>query len=201
MEDIAFAREFGKGYAVKLLAEAKQHDGTWNIRVSPALVSKDDPLASVRGERNAVTVEGDLSGPLTFGGFGAGRGPTTGAVSSDILHAAQHVRYRIPDFLPELKRQPSITKEDITTSRGYIRIELLDRNRTFARIGTLLADSNLGMSSILQRESPRTINGIPYTQDIIILHRAHQSEIDAGLASLTRSRKVRGKPFYIPFAE
>lgn len=201
LADIAFAREFEGGYAIKLLASAEQHDGTWSIEVGPKLISKNHLLALVSGVTNAVTIDGDLSGPLTLSGAGASRYPTAAAVIADISHAAHHVRYHIPDFLPELKRQASITKPEDISSTGYIRTELLDRKRTFGRIGMLLADSNLSMSSILQRESPHDINGVPYTQDIITLHRASQSEIDAGLANLAKSRKVRGKPFYMSFAE
>lgn len=200
LEDIAFAREFGKGYAVKLLASAEQHDGTWSVQVSPALINRDNPLASIRGKLNSVTIEGDLSGPLTFTGFGASREPTASAVISDILHAAGHVRYHTPDFLPSLNKQTPTNPEDIL-SMGYIRAQLLHVPGTLARVGKLLANSQLSIRSLLQRGEPRDIDGVPYTIDMITLERAPQDQIDAGLESLTRSRKVHGIPFYMPFAD
>lgn len=201
LEDIAFAREFGQGYTIKLLASAEQHDGTWNIQVNPTLISKDNPLASVRGKLNAVTIESDLSGPLTFTGPGAGREATAGAVISDILHAAEHARLHTPDFLPSLDRQSSITNPEDILSMGYIRAELLHVPGTLARIGKLLGNSNLNIRSLLQREKPHAINGVPYTGDIITLEKATQSQIDAALRSLNKSRKVHGNPFYMRIEE
>lgn len=203
--DIEFARELGvekggKGYAIKLLASAERHDGSWILQVAPTLISKDDPIASVDERLNAVTVESDFSEAITYTGPGASRYPTAGAVNADILHAAQHIRYHIPDFLPELKREASIAKPEDILNRAYIRVVLLDRNRTIGRIGNLLADANLGIKSILQREDQYDVNGKPFTQDIITLHEAKQSDIQAGLDILARSRKVRGKPFYMSFA-
>lgn len=198
LEDIAFAREFGQGYAIKLLASAEQYGGTWSVRVSPALISKDNPLASIRGKLNSVTIEGDLSGPLTFTGFGASRGPTAGAVISDIVHAAEHVRFQTPDFLPTLSKQTSMTKPKEILSMGYIRAELLHVPGTLARVGELLGKSKLNIRSLLQRGEPHDIERVPYTNDIITLESAPQNQIDAGLARLARSPKVHGTPFYMP---
>lgn len=201
LEDIAFAREYGQGYAVKLLASATQYNGSWSVQVSPALVSRDNPLAAIRGKLNSVTIGGDLSGPLTFTGFGASRNPTAGAVVSDILHAAEHVRFHTPDFLPALKKQASITNPEKIRSGGYIRAELLHKSGTLAEVSKILADSDLSIRSLLQREEPGKIRGVPYTTDIITLEKASQSQIDSALKELAKSRKVHGKPFYMPIAE
>ncbi|MDO8576867.1 MAG: homoserine dehydrogenase [Candidatus Daviesbacteria bacterium] len=201
LEDIAFARKFRKGYAVKLLASAQQYNGTWSIQVNPTLISRDNPLASIRGKLNSVTVEGDLSGPLTFTGFGASRNPTAGAVISDILHAAEHVRFHTPDFLPVLDKHPSITKPDDIQSEGYIRTELLHKPGTLASVAKLLGNSHLNIRSLLQQGEPRHIAGRPITTDIITVEKASQKQIDTALVKLTKSSKVRGTPFYMPFAE
>lgn len=107
LEDITTARD--NDCVIKLLASAQQTDGIWNMRVAPTLVRKDDPLAAVPGKFNSVTIEGDLSGPLTLTGYGASRNPTAGAVIADISHAIEHVRFRIPDSLPTFDRQFLVT--------------------------------------------------------------------------------------------
>lgn len=201
LEDIVFAREFGQGYAIKLLASAKQHDGTWDIQVGPALISRDNPLASVRGKLNAVTIESDLSGPLTFTGFGASREPTAGAVNADIWHATEHVRYRTPDYLPHLRRKASITKPEDLLSQGYIRADLLHVSGTLTKVTAALADSGLSIESILQRGKSRNIDGQPYTTDIITLEQASQKQIEIALAKLTGSDEVHGPLLYMPIEE
>lgn len=101
-EGIAAARE--QGGVIKLLASAKQEQGVWLARVRPEFVSQDNPLASVTGTFNSITIESDLSGAITYTGPGAGPYPTAAAVFADILHAAEHIRYGTPDYLPQLQR-------------------------------------------------------------------------------------------------
>src|SRR5207302_1164748 len=54
--DIAFADRLG--FIVKLLAVGEQVDGEVAVRVHPAMIPKDHPLASVRESFNAVFIEG-----------------------------------------------------------------------------------------------------------------------------------------------
>jgi homoserine dehydrogenase len=62
--DVAYANRLG--YSVKLLAVAELIDGgpEVSVRVHPAMVRRDHPLASVRGAFNAVFIEGAVSGEL-----------------------------------------------------------------------------------------------------------------------------------------
>ena len=89
--DIAFARRLG--YVIKLLAVAEQDDaGAIGVRVHPAMVPVDHPLAAVREAFNAVFVEGASVGDLMFYGRGAGGGPTASAVLGDLIDAALNRR-------------------------------------------------------------------------------------------------------------
>ena len=92
--DIAFAHKLG--YAVKLLAVAERVDGGAGpavaVRVHPAMVPHDHPLASVRGAFNAVFVEGDTAGELMVYGRGAGGTATASAVLGDVVAAAHHLK-------------------------------------------------------------------------------------------------------------
>src|SRR5260370_655806 len=54
--DIAFAGRLG--YVVKLLAIAEVDDGEVAVRVHPAMLPSDHPLAAVRESFNAVFIEG-----------------------------------------------------------------------------------------------------------------------------------------------
>jgi len=67
--DIDFAARLG--YRIKLLAIAEEYDdGAIGVRVHPAMVPVDHPLASVRDSYNAVFVEGEAVGNLMFYGRG-----------------------------------------------------------------------------------------------------------------------------------
>jgi homoserine dehydrogenase len=90
--DIAMAGKFG--YVVKLLgvAERDPASGAVSVRVNPALVHLQHPLASVREAFNAVLVEGEASGSLMFYGRGAGGEPTASSVLGDVIDAAVNLR-------------------------------------------------------------------------------------------------------------
>ena len=89
--DIEFAHRLG--YEVKLLAVAEQLDAVEGspmiaVRVHPAMVPVEHPLATIRGPFNAVFVEGDSAGELMLFGRGAGGRPTASAVLGDVIDAA-----------------------------------------------------------------------------------------------------------------
>jgi len=78
-----------RGNVVKLIAEASRNDdGAISLRVAPVEIPATDALAQVRDEVNAVTLEGDFAGPLTFIGRGAGSRPTGSAVFADLVELA-----------------------------------------------------------------------------------------------------------------
>ena len=86
--DFRYAKELG--YAIKLLAVAKQiDDGDLDVRVHPAFIDSEALLAKVDGVYNAVQFNSDSAGELLLYGRGAGTGPTTSAVLSDLLDVAR----------------------------------------------------------------------------------------------------------------
>jgi homoserine dehydrogenase len=80
----------GLGYVIKHLATVELVDGTVSLRAEPALLPTAHPLASVRGENNAVLVRGDAVGEMMFSGKGAGALPSASAVLSDVVDIACH---------------------------------------------------------------------------------------------------------------
>ncbi|HZS60227.1 MAG TPA: homoserine dehydrogenase [Gemmatimonadaceae bacterium] len=76
-----------EGEVFKLIAEAVLTDGSLRLRVGPQKLAPSDPMAHVNDENNAVLIEGDFAGSLTFIGRGAGALPTGSAVYDDIVAA------------------------------------------------------------------------------------------------------------------
>ena len=86
--DIADAKAQGQRY--KLIAEARVAGG--NVR--PQRLPLSDPLASVGGATNAITLETDLMGAVTLIGAGAGKFETGCAILSDLLSIHRNHRKR-----------------------------------------------------------------------------------------------------------
>ena len=70
-DDIAYADELGLG--LKLIGTAERVDGGISVRVHPAFLYGQHPLASVNGPFNAVTVESDAITEITMSGPGRRR--------------------------------------------------------------------------------------------------------------------------------
>ena len=86
IQDIQMADALG--FRIKLLATALEGNQGPILSVSPTLISKDEPLASVSGAFNAVQIVGDAVGPVFYQGYGAGETPTASAVVSDVIATA-----------------------------------------------------------------------------------------------------------------
>ncbi|MFM8248332.1 MAG: homoserine dehydrogenase [Acidimicrobiaceae bacterium] len=124
--DITIARKFG--YAVKLLGVAELDAATSmvSVRVHPALVPLNNPLAAVRESFNAVLVDGASSGSLMFYGRGAGGEPTASAVLGDVIDAAINLRKGTHALLGTFEK--SKLKEMSTVNCEYmIGLEVADK--------------------------------------------------------------------------
>src|SRR5690606_582872 len=77
--DIAFASRLG--YVIKLVGIGiDRGDSGTELRVHPAMIDQDHPLANVNDSFNAVFVKGNYVGDAMFYGPGAGMFPTASAV-------------------------------------------------------------------------------------------------------------------------
>jgi homoserine dehydrogenase len=85
--DILEARQSGE--VIKLVAEAVLAGDSMRLSVTPRRLPSSHALAQVRDEYNAVQIEGDFAGSLTFIGRGAGGHPTGSAVYDDLVATAR----------------------------------------------------------------------------------------------------------------
>ena len=151
-QDFRYAEDIG--YTIKLLAAARREDGGLLVRVHPALIPADVPMAKVEGVLNVVEVEGDLAGPLWFQGRGAGADPTASAVMGDVLRAASVLRNggTIPQARPidpDLHLLPMAEHE----CKYYLRLTVRDRPGVLAQIAGALGDLDISIASVLQMDA------------------------------------------------
>ena len=80
--DVAAARELEM--VVRLVGAARLVDGAYDVRVEPAFVDAQHPLAKVDGAFNGVMLQGDAIREITLAGPGAGGTETASAIVADI---------------------------------------------------------------------------------------------------------------------
>jgi|SRR5690348_15268543 homoserine dehydrogenase len=174
--DIASAHELG--YVVKLLAIAEELDGDVAVRVHPAMVPVNHPLASVRDSFNAVFIEADAVGELMLYGRGAGGNPTASAVLGDLIDAAKNLasgaRGATIGSLSRRRARPI----DEVESQFYLQMEVADRPGVLASIAAAFGKRSVSIKSMQQR-------GIGADARLIfITHRAREADLRATMHDL-----------------
>ncbi len=152
LRDMEYAKSLG--YSIKLLALAKEENGTLEIRVHPTMISQNHLLAAVRGVNNAVLFKEERRGNIILYGPGAGPKPTAMALLSDILELSHsiihsHLRYYNFAYL-----YPSDLKPwgEIKT-RYYLRFWVQDRPGVLAQIAKILGENSISIASVIQKET------------------------------------------------
>jgi homoserine dehydrogenase len=137
------------GYRIKLVAKAERVGGTVRAHVNPALVPFDHPLASVGSSLNAIMIDAEPVGRLTFIGRGAGAGPTASAVAADLLDIASGATR--PPFgrpLAALTSYPSAGRAE--QGRFFVRFLVNDKPGVIASVAEQLAREGVSIESFLQ---------------------------------------------------
>lgn len=180
--DIAYAKELD--YTVKLLAIAEDSDGRLILRVHPALLREEHPLAAVSGPFNAVFVEGDAVGTTMFYGPGAGSLPTAVAVLSDVLDvcagtaAAEFQRMSFVDAPPA-----EVMAFEAVETRYYLRFTVQDRFGVLGAIATVLGRNSVSIDSVVQKEA-RGKERVPI---IMLTHRARERDVRNAIDEVDKS--------------
>jgi len=186
--DIAYATSLG--YVIKLLGVAKLIDGRMNVRVYPAFVPRDHPLASVTGAYNAVFLESDTFDKIMLYGPGAGSVPTASAIIGDIVSVVNTVPggyvqncmcYRHLDFFPH---------DDMVAS-FYIRMQVTDRPGVLAQITPIFGEEQVSIRSVSQSGRGDT------AELVLVLHPCREAAVMASLKRIAGLDCVQGRPAVI----
>jgi homoserine dehydrogenase len=184
-DDIVFARRLG--YVVKLLAIAEGQNGDVSVRVHPAMIPRDHPLASVRESFNAVFIEGERVGPLMLYGRGAGGDPTATSVVGDLIELARnrgagagssvigHAAHA-PDESTAGRRRLRPIEE--LQGQYYILMRVADRPGVLASIATSFARHVVSIKSVWQEGHGAE------AQIVLITHRASERALRACVEEL-----------------
>ena len=152
-EDMAKANEFG--YKIKLIASATiDENDNADVRVHPMLVPKNSMLAHTDYVTNAVLISGHPIGSIVLSGPGAGEFPTASSVVGDILAIAAEfgkTDYMLPMMRCNHTSKANPVNIDNTYNKYYISITAPNAIGVIAKIGTICANKNISLSSILQK--------------------------------------------------
>ena len=143
------------GYKIKLVASATiDENNNADVRVHPMLVPKHKMLAHIDFVTNAIEMSGHPIGSIVLSGPGAGEFPTASSVMGDILAIAKE--YKTTDYILPMMRchhqsAANPVKIEDTYNKYYISIKAPNAIGVIAKIGTICANKNISLQSIVQK--------------------------------------------------
>ena len=190
--DIDFATELG--YRIKLLGIGELLGNGLQQRVRPCLVPVNIPIAQVEDVFNAVAAEAEGLGTSLSYGRGAGAGPTSSAVLSDLLDFANNRR---TSFLgtadSELVARPVQELQKLSGSY-YLRLQVYDRPGVLADLTAVFRDKGVSVEALLQRG--RNPDGtVPV---VLTTHETSEEAIQKSVAEFEKLENVVEKPCILP---
>jgi len=193
-EDTAYAQELG--YRIKHLGLAVDTGHGIELRAHPTLIPKDRLIANVNGVMNAVLVHADAVGPTLYYGAGAGAEPTGSSVVADIMDVVRVASASVDNRVPMLAFQHDALVDSRTMSADefktafYLRITAEDKPGVMAEISRLLADEEISIEAIIQKEPAEGSNKVPI---ILLTRKIVEGAMNKAIAKLEALDSIEGR--------
>ena len=190
-KDIEIANQLN--FRIKLLGITELINNQLFERVHPCLVKKDSYIGNVNGVMNAVIINGKPVGESILQGEGAGPGPTSSALMSDLLSILRgNIKY--PFGLPFLKRKKARIYQLKNYSNSlYLRIEVKDKPGVLSKITKLLADRNISIERLIQIPDQK----LKTASIVIITHKSKELDAQKCLSLLKSNKNILRNPVLI----
>jgi homoserine dehydrogenase len=146
---VAAARQMDM--VIRLVGRATLDDGRFDVRVSPALVDRAHPLASVEGAFNAVMLQGDSIREITLEGPGAGGIETASAVIADMVSIIGTTGTGFLHNDACWRSLEPLASGDLR-SPFYMQISVDDRPGVLARVAECLAGQSVSIARLIQTQ-------------------------------------------------
>ena len=181
------------GYKIKLLAISEIKNNKLIERVHPCLILKNSFIANINGVLNAIVVDGFPIGRTVLQGEGAGPGPTSSALISDlcsILRGNIKYPFGVSYFLRKNISKYNISKHYCSS---YIRIQVKDQPGVLSSITKIFSKSKISIRNLIQ---------VPYKNKekasiVIITHENFEKNFNTLLNNLKKNKFVLNKPIFI----
>ncbi len=193
--DFRFAEQLG--YTIKLLVVIKHHaeNDSLELRVQPSFVPRTHLLASVDGVFNAIAVKGDIVGETIFYGRGAGKNPTASAVIGDVVLAMRERRH--PEFhtgFHPYTKMMAVMPQEETVTPYYVRFRVQDRPGVIAKVATVFAQYDIGISATTSTEGTVDEHGLLWNDLVFIIHACKWRRLKYALREVGELDAIRPHP-------
>jgi len=191
LEDIEMANKLD--FRIKLLGITEIINNKLFERVHPCLVKKDTYIANINGVMNAVILNGKPVGESVLQGEGAGPGPTSSALMSDLLSILRgNIKY--PFGLPFNKRKKIKSYDkNLYLNSLYLRFDVKDKPGVLSSISKIFAKNKISIKNLIQNPDKKNKKA----SVIIITHKSLEKNYNNLMLNLSRNKFVLRKPIFI----
>ena len=175
---------------IKLLGITEIINNSLFERVHPCLVNKKSYIGNVDGVMNAVILEGKPVGESILQGEGAGPGPTSSALMSDLLSILRG-NIKNPLGVSSSKRS-YISSFNVNNYENslYLRFEVKDKPGVLSEITKNLAKNRISIQRMIQIPN----NKLKTASIVIITHKTKQISSNNFLKLLKKNKKILKRP-------
>ena len=191
LKDIKIANQLD--LRIKLLGIADLKNNQLFETVHPCLVNKKSYIGNVNGVMNAVILEGKPVGETILQGEGAGPGPTSSSLLSDLLSILRG-NIKKPFGIPfaQLKVLKSYNINNYTNSL-YLRFEVRDRPGVLSQITNRLAKYRISVKRLIQTPDKKTNKATI----VIITHKTSEINSKNCLSIFKKNKNILKTPTLI----
>ena len=178
---------------IKLLGITEIVDNKLFERVHPCLVKNNTYIANVSGVMNAVILDGQPIGESVLQGEGAGPGPTSSALMSDLLSILRgNIKY---PFGISSKKRKNVKIYDVNNyvNSLYLRLEVKDKPGVLSQITKQLAKYKISIQRLIQIPD----NSKKKASIIIITHNVKEYYSKKCINSFSSNKNIIKKPTVI----
>ena len=191
LKDINIAGQLG--LRIKLLGISEIKDNKLFETVHPCLVNKNSYIGNVNGVMNAVILEGKPIGQSVLQGEGAGPGPTSSSLLSDLLSILRG-NIKKPFGVSSLKRKKITNFDNNNYSNSlYLRFEVKDRPGVLSSITNNLAKHKISIQRIIQTPDRKNKKATI----VIITHKTSELKSKNCINLLKKNKNITKAPILI----
>ena len=191
LKDIEIANQLN--LRIKLLGISELINSQLFETVHPCLVDKDSYIGNVGGVMNAVILEGKPIGESILQGEGAGPGPTSSSLLSDLLSILRG-NINKPFGIPSNKRKSiKCYNVDNYVNSLYLRFEVKDKPGVLSDITNRLAKYKISVKRLIQTPDKKNNNATI----VIITHKSNELNFKKCLSVFKSNKNILKYPTLI----
>ena len=187
--DVASAKAMGSTIKLLCLAERCPPEpgdgGSVSVRVYPAMIPRNHPLAGVGDAFNAVFIEAEAAGQLMFYGRGAGGAPTASAVLGDLVAVARNRLAGVHSASESAYADLRIRAIGEAWTRYHISLDVSDRAGVLATVAGVFAKHGVSIATVNQAGRG------DQAMLVIVTHTAQDAALAATVTELRELDTVR----------